>query len=252
MLVTFQRSDNLVEKDIDILPTSRLGVSREVVQMLLELPSNVLYELKLERTGKYLEDNSTFEEAGVRENDRLILCLPIKETILLDEKLDSQIERLDKQPSAKPQNSNTVKLSNLLIAITAGTLVGIFLLLAIFLNNINSYLSREPLPTPDPTPTPNPIPTPDPTPTPNPIPTPNPTPTPAISDTNATVAGQPGMKNIRSGPGTNYSVVGEIQTGERVRVLSQNRDTGGYVWFEIYYPSSQTQGWIAAQLLRSD
>lgn len=72
------------------------------------------------------------------------------------------------------------------------------------------------------------------------------------TNTNATVAGIPGIKNIRSGPGTTYSVVGSINTGIRVEIVSQSQDQGGYLWYKISHPSSGTQGWIAAQLISLD
>ena len=70
--------------------------------------------------------------------------------------------------------------------------------------------------------------------------------------TNATVAGVPGTKNIRSGPGTTYEVVGSINTGTRVKILSQSKDQGGYRWYKISNPSSGTQGWMAEQLINLD
>ncbi|MDJ0576542.1 MAG: SH3 domain-containing protein [Xenococcaceae cyanobacterium MO_234.B1] len=75
---------------------------------------------------------------------------------------------------------------------------------------------------------------------------------PPVNKTNATVAGEPGIKNIRSGPGTVYSIVGKISTGSRVKILSQKQDRGGYLWYKIYNPSSKTEGWMAAQLISTD
>ncbi|MDV2998284.1 MAG: hypothetical protein N4J56_007989 [Chroococcidiopsis sp. SAG 2025] len=73
-----------------------------------------------------------------------------------------------------------------------------------------------------------------------------------ITNTNATVTGSPGTKNIRSGPGTNYGVVGKISTGDRVQTLSQAYDSGGYLWYQVYYPPHKTKGWIARQLIKTD
>ena len=75
---------------------------------------------------------------------------------------------------------------------------------------------------------------------------------PSVNKTNATVAGEPGIKNIRSGPGTVYGIVGKISTGSRVKILSQKQDRGGYLWYKIYNPSSKTEGWMAAQLISTD
>ena len=74
----------------------------------------------------------------------------------------------------------------------------------------------------------------------------------SVDKTNATVAGEPGIKNIRSGPGTVYSIVGKISTGSRVKILSQAQDRGGYLWYKIYNPSSNTEGWMAGQLISTD
>ena len=75
---------------------------------------------------------------------------------------------------------------------------------------------------------------------------------PPVNKTNATVAGEPGIKNIRSGPGTVYSIVGKVSTGSRVKILSQAQDRGGYLWYKIYNPYSKTEGWMAAQLISTD
>jgi hypothetical protein len=72
------------------------------------------------------------------------------------------------------------------------------------------------------------------------------------SGTNATVSGTPGTKNIRSGAGTAYGVVGTVRTGERLQILGSSYDRGGYQWYKVYHPQSGTTGWIAAQLISSD
>ncbi|NES69862.1 MAG: hypothetical protein F6K24_33940 [Okeania sp. SIO2D1] len=71
--VIFTKSDGTAEKTIDVSPNSKLGEDREEVQMLLGLPVNSPYKLILERTGKKLRDSLTFKEAGIQDNDRLIL-----------------------------------------------------------------------------------------------------------------------------------------------------------------------------------
>jgi hypothetical protein len=79
-------------------------------------------------------------------------------------------------------------------------------------------------------------------------------PPPKVSSrgTNATVSGTPGTKNMRSGAGTAYGVVGTVRTGERLQILGSSYDRGGYQWYKVYHPQSGTTGWIAAQLISSD
>lgn len=69
---------------------------------------------------------------------------------------------------------------------------------------------------------------------------------------NATIVGKPGSKNIRSGPGTDFSVKHIAYPGDRVQVISTQRDKEGYPWYEIYFPNSGATGWIAGQLLKLD
>ncbi|MGI0483591.1 SH3 domain-containing protein, partial [Geminocystis sp. CENA526] len=66
----------------------------------------------------------------------------------------------------------------------------------------------------------------------------------------ASISGKSGSKNIRSGPGTNYSVVGQGYTGQRIEILGNDYDRGGYMWYRVYHPDSGTTGWIAAQLVK--
>ncbi|MDY6802416.1 MAG: hypothetical protein SXA11_01215 [Cyanobacteriota bacterium] len=73
MEVIFTRSDGSVKKEIEVSPDSKLGKDREEVLMLLGLPVNTPCELVLEKTGKKLTDSSTFKEAGIQDNDKLIL-----------------------------------------------------------------------------------------------------------------------------------------------------------------------------------
>lgn len=63
------------------------------------------------------------------------------------------------------------------------------------------------------------------------------------------IAGSSGSKNIRSGPGTNYSVVGQGYTGQEIEILGSDYDQGGYMWYKVYHSSSGTTGWIASQLV---
>ncbi|MFM8308161.1 MAG: SH3 domain-containing protein, partial [Microcystis aeruginosa] len=70
--------------------------------------------------------------------------------------------------------------------------------------------------------------------------------------TNAKVSGTPGTKNLRSGAGTFYGVVGTVRTGDRLQILGSSYDRGGYQWYKVYHPQSGTTGWIAAQLIIPD
>jgi serine/threonine protein kinase, bacterial len=74
----------------------------------------------------------------------------------------------------------------------------------------------------------------------------------ANAGTDATIVGDAGSKNVRSGPGTKYDSPHVAYPGDRVKVLATSRDEGGYTWSKIYFPKSGAEGWVAAQLLRSD
>ncbi|MEL7332871.1 MAG: serine/threonine protein kinase [Cyanobacteria bacterium J06560_2] len=92
-----------------------------------------------------------------------------------------------------------------------------------------------------------------PTPTPTPTPSPTPTPTPPADRTNATIASrEAGSKNIRSGPGTNFGVAHEAYPGDRVIIQDSAKDAGGYTWYQVSFPESGAQGWIAGQLIDRD
>jgi hypothetical protein len=54
----------------------RLGEAREAMQTLLLLSENTFYYLGLARTGKILEEQLTFYEAGIEQNDQITLILP--------------------------------------------------------------------------------------------------------------------------------------------------------------------------------
>ena len=85
-----------------------------------------------------------------------------------------------------------------------------------------------------------------------PLQTPSSVPTKNPGNANATIGGQPGSKNIRSGPGTVYSSKHTAYTGNRVRVMESANDSGGYTWYKVYFPEAGVDGWIAAQLLNID
>jgi Bacterial SH3 domain len=69
---------------------------------------------------------------------------------------------------------------------------------------------------------------------------------------NATIAGKPGSKNIRSGPGTTYDVIDTAYSGDRIVILGKNQDQGGYIWYKVQLQSSGNEGWIASHLVRRD
>jgi uncharacterized protein YgiM (DUF1202 family) len=50
--------------------------------------------------------------------------------------------------------------------------------------------------------------------------------------------------NIRSGPGTTYSVTGQLSTGATAQVIGGPTSGNGYTWYKIQYQGSVT-GWIA-------
>ncbi|EDX83976.1 Bacterial SH3 domain family [Synechococcus sp. PCC 7335] len=88
--------------------------------------------------------------------------------------------------------------------------------------------------------------------TPTPQPPPSPTPTP-VDRTNATIVStEAGSKNIRSGPGTNYSVRHIAYPGDRIIIQTSSTDSGGYTWYKVTFPKSGAEGWIAAQLVQRD
>ncbi len=77
-------------------------------------------------------------------------------------------------------------------------------------------------------------------------------PSPNAAETNATIAGESGAKNIRSGPGTSYDSPHMAYPGDRVKILDTAQDKGGFTWYKVSFPKSGAEGWIAAQLLRVD
>ena len=75
---------------------------------------------------------------------------------------------------------------------------------------------------------------------------------PPADRTNAVLIGEPGSKNIRSGPGVSYGKVHEAFPGDRVVIKSSDTDADGYTWYEVAFPESGAEGWIAAQLVKRD
>lgn len=50
--------------------------------------------------------------------------------------------------------------------------------------------------------------------------------------------------NVRSGPGTNFSIVGKLQQGESAPLKGKSSDG---TWWQIAFPTEQERGWVAAQ-----
>jgi len=77
-------------------------------------------------------------------------------------------------------------------------------------------------------------------------------PAPPADNTNAIIIGEPGSKNIRSGPGTDYGTAHIAYPGDRIVIRTSAADAGGYTWHKVYFPKSGAEGWIADQLVRRD
>ena len=72
---------------------------------------------------------------------------------------------------------------------------------------------------------------------------PTPTSTPVLVEGTLTI-----KVNVRSGPGTEFDFLGQLQAGDKVQIASKNK-TG--TWYQILYdPASQGRGWVAAQYVQ--
>lgn len=101
--------------------------------------------------------------------------------------------------------------------------------------------TSEPAATPLATVSPSPLPSLSETPilSPTPLP-PTLTATPILIDGTLTI-----KVNVRSGPGTAYNTLGQLDAGAKVQVTA--RDSQG-AWYQILYPAaSQGRGWVASQ-----
>jgi hypothetical protein len=129
---------------------------------------------------------------------------------------------------------------------------------------LSNLVAREEAPPPTPTRTPKPTFTPTPLDTPMPIvaPTNTPTPTPLATDTpvptptpevppTATPTNTPETAravidnptvNVRSGPGTNYSAIGQARNGERYDITGKNAAGN---WYQINFNGQS--GWVTSQ-----
>lgn len=73
--VIFQKHDDSGDQSLSILLDDKLGEYREAVQTLLGLSDTIKYQFVLSRAGSETElsDNQTFREAGIKQNDKLVL-----------------------------------------------------------------------------------------------------------------------------------------------------------------------------------
>lgn len=54
--------------------------------------------------------------------------------------------------------------------------------------------------------------------------------------------------NVRTGPGTAYPIIGQLQTGDTTRIAGRSADAG---WWQIIYPpNSDGLGWLSATLVQ--
>lgn len=59
-----------------------------------------------------------------------------------------------------------------------------------------------------------------------------------------TVAINSNNVNVRSGAGTSFSVIGQLDTGAQAQVIGGPTSANGYIWYQIQYQGSLT-GWVA-------
>ncbi|UCC86696.1 MAG: protein kinase [Anaerolineales bacterium] len=103
--------------------------------------------------------------------------------------------------------------------------------------------TATPQPTPTPSPTVTPSNTPLPTATPTPAPTHTPTPTRTPTPPDAVVSAE--TANLRTGPGTVYDVVGQVERGDELRVVDRNAAGD---WLRVVTQDG-TRRWVSASLL---
>lgn len=106
-----------------------------------------------------------------------------------------------------------------------------------------SSATALPTPSPEPSATSTPVPTFTPVPSPTPIPSPTPEPAPVVSlppDSTTKI-------NIRSGPGTDYPVLGQIEPGQSAPVTGRNQDNS---WWQISL-ADNSLGWVFGELVQA-
>ncbi|MCP4308115.1 MAG: SH3 domain-containing protein, partial [bacterium] len=104
---------------------------------------------------------------------------------------------------------------------------------------IAAVTPTTPTPSPTPTPTLTSVP-PEPTPTDLPTATPTPTALPPQAVSATTV-------NVRSGPGTNYPVIGSMSPATPLVVTGQNEE---HTWWQVQQADGST-GWVAASVVEA-
>ena len=177
--VIFTKRDSTLEKAIDVLPDSHLEEVREEVQMLLGLPINPPCKFVIEKTEKEFKNNLTFEEAGIQNNDKLILFSVDLSKNAEFETTESGVENFfwkylltdqkKESPQAEPTKASTLTTEvtsasppaylDWRTAIIIGGVIGIFILIGLFLSDFQNQqtdqvviIERTPTPTPTPTP----------------------------------------------------------------------------------------------------
>jgi hypothetical protein len=84
-------------------------------------------------------------------------------------------------------------------------------------------------------------------------PSPPSVPTQRANITNATIAGDPSQrKNVRAGITTDAEVLFELPAGSRVQVIGSRLNSDNFLWYKIYSPQYQREGWIASHLIQLD
>jgi hypothetical protein len=80
---------------------------------------------------------------------------------------------------------------------------------------------------------------------------PKPTPPPPGDVTNATITGDPTYtKNVRAG--IEGDKLFELPVGSRVQILESRYNSDNFLWYKIYSPDFDREGWIAGHLVEED
>ncbi|MDI6868088.1 MAG: N-acetylmuramoyl-L-alanine amidase [Coprothermobacterota bacterium] len=70
---------------------------------------------------------------------------------------------------------------------------------------------------------------------------------PALGEQKGYVTGE--IANLRTGPGTEYELIYTLEYGTELVVDDQATDTEGRLWYHVYVPSLNLEGWIASWLV---
>lgn len=72
--VTVKTADGTFKKTVDNAPIDmRLGDFKDEARKLVGIPERTTCHLQLERTGKAMLDNDTFQSAGIKNEDVFVL-----------------------------------------------------------------------------------------------------------------------------------------------------------------------------------